>query len=264
MPSYVIHYICGNKLIENYKVTPKEKSLFLVGNLIPDSSKIFGNVDITSIKNDFRKIHRKEIQTEKLTTHFRRKEDRNNVVMLPYPEQFKNKYGITDLVTLGYYYHLYTDKYFFNDIFKKSFEFLDNNLEITSNNNEAIYVRIKKNNKVVSKDEFFSTSYLYHDYTVMNKLLLEYFRIMFNENELREYINEIENNIEEVDFKNIESVIRDTLLYIEESKNTDDTNLKVFDKNIIINFINELNNNFYRENKQLIKKVGLKNVRDNN
>ena len=87
---------------------------------------------------------------------------------------------------------------------------------------------------------------------------------MFNENELREYINEIENNIEEVDFKNIESVIRDTLLYIKESKNTDDTNLKVFDKNIIINFINELNNNFYRENKQLIKKVGLKNVRDNN
>ena len=42
------------------------------------SYEIFGNVDITSIKNDFRKIHRKEIQTEKLTTHFRRKEDRNS------------------------------------------------------------------------------------------------------------------------------------------------------------------------------------------
>ena len=42
MPSYVIHYICGNKLIENYKVAPKEKSMFLVGNLIPDSSKVFG------------------------------------------------------------------------------------------------------------------------------------------------------------------------------------------------------------------------------
>ena len=178
--------------------------------------------------------------------------------MLPYPEQFKNKYGITDLITLGYYYHLYTDKYFFKDIFNKSFEFLNSNLEITSNNNEALYVRIKKNNKVVSKDEFFSTSYLYHDYTIMNKLLLEYFEIIFNENELREYINEIENNIEEVDFKNIESVIRDTLFYIKESKNNNDTNLKVFDKNIIINFINELNNKFSEENKQLLKKVGLK------
>lgn len=258
MPSYVIHYICGSKLIENYHVTSKEKSLFLVGNLIPDSSKIFGNIDITSRKKDFRKIHREAIQKEKLTTHFRSTEDKDNVVMLPYPDHFKKKYEIIDFITLGYYYHLYTDKFFFNDIFNKSFEFLDSNLNITSNNTEALYVRIKKNNKVVSKSEFFSTTYLYHDYTIMNKLLLEYFEIRFNEDELREYINEIENNIEEVDFKNIESVIRDTLFYIEESKGTDDRNLEVFDKNIIIKFINELNNKFSEENKQLLKKVGLK------
>ena len=128
MPSYVIHYICGNKLIEKYKVTPKDKSLFLVGNLIPDSSKLLGQMETASLSGDFRKEHRDEIQKEKHITHFRDIENQNKLIMLPKPNKFKDKYGISDLISLGYYYHLYTDKYFFSNIWKESFDFLTESL----------------------------------------------------------------------------------------------------------------------------------------
>ena len=258
MPSYVIHYICGNKLIENYKVTPKEKALFLVGNLIPDSSKLLGNIETASIPGDFRKEHRDEIQNEKFTTHFRNPKERNNVIMLPYPEKFKEKYGIKDLVSLGYYYHLCTDKYFFNEIWKKSFEFLTETLRKTSSKEEAKYVRVKKNNKIIPIKDFYSSKHLYHDYTIMNKLLLEHFNLSFDKDELIRYLDEINNNFDEVDFNNLESVIKDTLFYIEESQNITDNDLEVFNKDIIINFINELNEKFTGENKHVLKKVGLR------
>lgn len=258
MPSYVIHYICGNKLLENYMVTQKEKSEFLVGNLIPDSSKVLGNIETASLPGDFRKKHRKQIQQEKLSTHFRNEKDFDNVIMLPYPERFKEKYTITDLARLGYYYHLYTDKYFFSEIWQKSFVFLNDKYQETKSKKEAKYVKIKKNSRIIPFDDFYSSKHLYHDYTVMNKLLLDYFNESFASEELIKYLDEINNNIEEVDFNNIESVIKDTLFYISESNKIDEEELEVFDKEIIINFIKELNKKFTEENKHILKKVGLK------
>ena len=258
MPSYVIHYICGNKLIESYKVSPKEKSMFLVGNLIPDSSKLLGNIETASLTGDFRKKHRKEIQQEKLLTHFRNQNDLDNVITLPYSERFKEKYNITDLVSLGYYYHLCTDKYFFSDIWQKSFTFLNDKYQETKSKKEARYVKIKKNNKIIIVDDFYSSKHLYHDYTIMNKLLLDYFNIQFNSEELIKYLDEIYNYIEEVDINNLESVIKDTLFYISESDKIDEEELEVFDKETIINFINELNKKFVEENQPILKKVGLK------
>ena len=258
MPSYVIHYICGNKLIEKYKVSPKEKAMFLVGNLIPDSSKVLGNIETASLPGDFRKRHRKEIQQEKLLTHFRDEKDLDNVIMLPYPERFKEKYDIKDLVSLGYYYHLCTDKYFFSEIWKKSFIFLNDKYEETSSKKEAKYVQIKKNNKIIPIEDFYSSKHLYHDYTIMNRILLDCFNISFDSEELIKYLDGIKNYIEEVDINNLASVIKDTLFYISESNRIDEEELEVFDKEIIINFINELNKKFTENNQPILKKIGLK------
>ena len=245
MPSYIIHYICGKKLIENYRVTDKKQALFLIGNLIPDTSKIQT------------KKERYLIQGEKNKTHFRDGMDKDKV-MLPYPEKFKKKYDIHNSFYLGYYYHLYTDKYFLSEIFNNSLEFLTSDLRKTDSNKKSKYIRLKKNNKIILKEEFFSQSYLYHDYTIMNKLLLNYYGIQFDESELRKYINLINSDIEEVDIINLESIILDTLSYIKESQNIKEDNLEVFDKNLIIRFINELNNKFVDENKQILKKVGFR------
>lgn len=258
MPSYVIHYICGNKLIENYKVSSKDKSLFLIGNLIPDSSKVLGNIETASLPGDFRKRNRDKIQTEKLLTHFRDEKDHDSVVMLPYPEKFKEKYDIRDLISLGYYYHLFTDKYFFSEIWKSSFTFLTDTYQETASKKEAKYVLIKKNNKIIPIKDFYSSKHLYNDYTIMNKLLLDNFNISFNSEELLRYLADIKNNIEEVDFNNLESVIKDTLFYISESQNISNEELEVFDKDVIINFINELNKKFAKENHRILKKIGLK------
>ena len=92
----------------------------------------------------------------------------------------------------------------------------------------------------------------------MNKILLDYYNLSFNEEELRRYLDEIDNVIEEVDFNNIESVIKDTLFYISESKNITSEDLEVFDKDTIIGFINELNKIFVEDNKEIIKQMNLK------
>ena len=258
MPSYIIHYICGKKLIENYRLSPKDKSLFLFGNLIPDTSKLLGSIETASLPGDFRKEHRKEIQKEKISTHFRDEKDIDEVIMLPHPEKFIDKYGISNLISLGYYFHLYTDKYFFEEISKNSFDFLTKDLKKTNSKKESEYIRIRKNNLIIPIKEFYSSKHLYQDYTILNKLLLEYFNISFTENELTRYINDINNYIDEVDFNNIKSVIKDTLFYISKSQTITDNELEVFDKERVINFIEELNKKFIKENQKVIKKVGLK------
>ena len=257
MPSYVIHHVDGNKLLEKIKLRKEDQDLFLLGNLIPDSSKVFGNITDINKKREIKKNCSEQIQNEKLTTHFRRKGDTNQTIMLPYPEDFLDKYKdiIDNPTVLGYYYHLCIDKYFFKDLFNKSFEFLDENYKSCNKIKETKYARILKNNKIIPVNKLFKHDCLYDDYTIMNKLLLDYYEVEFNEEYIRSIIPRFINpGVDEVDYNNIESVIVDTLSYIEESRKRKENKLQVFDEKSVINFIDESNNKFIEDNKVLIKK----------
>ena len=258
MPSYVIHHIAGNKLLDKYKVSDKQKGLFLLGNLIPDTIKTLGTeTDPKRIKQLRDKFY-KQIQQEKTATHFRRKEDFNKNVQLCYLEDFISKYGdlIDDPTVLGYYYHLFVDNYFFSTVFNDTFRCLDSNGCETELSADTKKYRIIKNEKILTPDIFWSHEGIYDDYTKMNKILLEKYGVSFDENELRCVLPFFKNpGIEEVDYANIETVFRETNGYIDESKSAKDTNLNVFDQDRVISFIDEVSTKFEEENPDLIHKL---------
>ena len=258
MPSYVIHHIAGNNLLDKYKISDKQKGLFLLGNLIPDSIKTLGNeTDPVKVK-ELRDKYYKEIQHEKNATHFRRKEDFNKNVQLCYLEDFLAKYGhlIDDPTVFGYYYHLFVDNYFFSTVFDETFECLDSNGNKTDLSADTRTYKILKNGEIVTPDVFWSHAGIYDDYTKMNKILLDYYGVSFDEGELRKVLPFFINpGIEEVDYANIEAVFRETNGYIAESKAALDTSLNVFDQDKVVSFINDVSTKFENDNPDLIQKL---------
>lgn len=237
MASYVIHNIAGEELLKtlknlNYNISLKDYNKFLMGNLIPDSSKL----DKPSTEED--------IQREKHTTHFRDKSDFNKTIQIPNIDKFLSKYNnllSKDISVLGYLFHLYTDKVFFGDLFNKSFIFLDSNKKetnILSNTNTVI---LKKDNLEYDYNKIFSFNSnisIYSDYTKMNSLLLSKYHSIFSYNTLLKYINNFNNpGIEEVDYSNIENVLTKTNKFIEQSKLESNYTLNIFNQKDIENFI---------------------------
>ena len=258
MPSYVIHHIAGNNLLDKYKISDKQKGLFLLGNLIPDSIKTLGNeTDPEKVKAIRDKFY-KQIQQEKNATHFRRKEDFNKNVQLCYLEDFMAKYGdlIDDPTVLGYYYHLFVDNYFFSTVFDETFSCLDEFGETTDLSADTRTYKILKNGKILTPDVFWSHAGIYDDYTKMNKILLEKYGVTFDETELRKVLPFFINpGIEEVDYANIEAVFRETNGYIAESKVANNTSLNVFDQDKVVSFINDVSTKFEDENPELVRKL---------
>ena len=257
MPSYVIHHIAGNILLDKFKLSDEKKGLFLLGNLIPDSSKVFGNETDPEVRKALRDANKAAIQQEKETTHFRRKEDFNKNVQLPYLEDFLAKYGnlIEDPTVFGYYYHLFVDREFFGPVFDETFRCLDENENETDEWSETTQYRVLKNDTILTPDVFWSHDGVYGDYTKMNKILLEHYGVTFDEAELRKLLPLFVNpGIEEVDFANIESVFRETRGYIDESMAVKDTSLKIFDQDKVKKFIRDVSDEFVDDNKELVRR----------
>lgn len=262
MASFVIHHIAGeqflNLLEKKYQIqlTEEQKNMFLLGNLIVDSSKTKFNYDKNlneeELKNK-KKKERKLKQNEKISTHFRDNKDFELCIQAPKPIKFVQKYSNLleeDLSSLGYLFHLFTDKMFFDDLFNLSFECLDSNGNVTKYLKELTTIRAKKDGNLYDIKDFFgqpNNKYsIYHDYTVMNKILLEYYGTNFNENLYTEFIPHFNNpGIEEVDYSNIKSVISKTKNFIEESYQLTDDQLNVFDTNQVKIFIEEVGFKFY-------------------
>lgn len=271
MASFVIHHIAGEQLLlkleEVYKIELEEdkKNQFLLGNLIVDSIKtekeISKNIATQKSKDLQRKI-RKQIQIEKRITHFRNEKDQNLCIQAPQVNEFCRKYKdliMTDLSALGYFYHLYVDKLFFDDLFCDTFECLDQNEQPTMYIDKVKTMMVKKNGKISPVEEFWSHEgdvSIYHDYTVMNQLLLEYYGTSFEAEKLYAFaaVQFFNPGIEEVDYKNIADVISKTAQYIEQSPHVQNTGLNVFDENIVKDFIAKTVSSFISEYGTLIER----------
>ena len=173
-------------------------------------------------------------------------------------EDFLAKYGhlIDDPTVFGYYYHLFVDNYFFSTVFDETFECLDSNGNKTDLSADTRTYKILKNGEIVTPDVFWSHAGIYDDYTKMNKILLDYYGVSFDEGELRKVLPFFINpGIEEVDYANIEAVFRETNGYIAESKAALDTSLNVFDQDKVVSFINDVSTKFENDNPDLIQKL---------
>jgi hypothetical protein len=258
MASYVIHDVAGKKFLENINATEREQSGFLLGNLIVDSSIIFGNETNPEKRKQIKEKYGNEIQNEKIETHFRRKEDFENNIQLCNLKAFLEKYGkyMDNPAVLGYFFHLYTDNRFFKDVFDGAFTCLNDKGEKTELWSETTQYKILKNNNIVTPKKFWTEENIYGDYTKMNKLVLNYYGINFDEKVLRDGFKLYKNpGISEVNFENIESVIIETKSYIEDSESSNENDLKVFDSSKIIEFIDEVGKDFEEQYPQYVKKI---------
>ena len=269
MASFVIHTLAAEMLlkeIENkYGVSLSNENIkrFLLGNLIVDSHQSDMSVpkdlkgqELIDYKMKLKRISREE----KISTHFRDPAKEGNVLKLPEPALFISKYNkliSQDISVLGYLFHLYTDMYFFANLFPKTFVPLKADGTAATKETESHTIRILKNNKEVSDSIFWtgtSTLSIYSDYTILNKILLEYYNTSFDPDTLLEYAKTNFNNpgIEEVDYSKIIGIILKTKKYIDDSYDLSETTLNVFDEEIVKEFINEVVTSFLDEHDSLV------------
>lgn len=252
MASFVIHHIAGEQFLKELEqkygitLTEEQKNNFLLGNLIVDSTRLKRQIPInlTDVeKRAWNMEFQKLVQEEKIATHFRDKEDVRLCIQVPNLKTFLEKYQTLlgqDFSVLGYFYHLYTDKLFFNDLFCAAFDTLDKDFNHTDYVDELKFMFIKKSGKTEKQEDVWahdSSVSIYQDYTVMNRLLLEYYNVSFHAEQLLESSKKFQNpGIAEVDYGNIASVISKTKRYIEESYQTEGS-LHVFTEEQVKNFI---------------------------
>lgn len=258
MASFIIHHLAGESLLKklkeyDIKLVKEQETSLLLGNLIVDST-----TTDRSLVN-----YQKLVQKEKQRTHFR---DENNLcINYPNLDKFFNKYKnlLYEPSVLGYYFHLYTDYKFFNKLFSESFELLDKNSNITDDVNQVDKVRVIKNNRILTRDEFYNPKSeigLYNDYTMINKYLIDLYNPSIEDiYPHNEFINP---GIEEIDYQNIDGMIEKLDYYIKKCRDTDYEELNIFDIEKIKEFIENTSDDFIRE--ELMNRFNIPdNVNDN-
>lgn len=273
MASFVIHHIVGSKVLSILEteygiiLNERQKQKFLLGNLIPDSSKLKLEIKEGETEKEAKWRHKQLGQIEKKETHFRSDDDANLCIQAPVLEKFISKYGNlleSDISSLGYLAHLYTDKYWFEDLFPMTFETLDDSLNPTNYLKEATNIRVAKTGKVYSTKEFWGNKgegSIYEDYTIMNRMLLEGNGITFDSEGLINVSSDFRNpGIEEVDYSKIVGVITKTAGFIKESYEMVDKPLSVFKAEDVQPFIEKCARNFIEDNLEYLKSFEAKNV----
>lgn len=167
MPGYVIHLTEARMvydILENSRQKISEKickrqEAFYYGSLLPDAG---GKV-------------------QKRISHFWNKTEYGQIIMTPDINRFLKKYSPflkENSLYVGYLLHLYLDREFWLRYIGKNVEFRNSAGESTDNIQDLKAVWIKKNNDIVTPEEFFSEDYLYGDYTKLNKMMIQKYQLV--------------------------------------------------------------------------------------
>ncbi len=253
MPSFAIHNICGLELLKKLDVDEGNKNKFIIGNILPDVSRISKYNELDDIGK------RKAIQKRKKETHFRNNTDK--IVEYPNCSVFLNKYRDyieNDIITLAYFFHLYTDYYYFKYVFSKIITFLDENYEVTDIKSNFKYVKINKTNEIVLGKDFFNKKNpkgIYKEYSRCNSYLARKYDCKVDIYELIDFIdqNGFLTHIEETNSLYAYYAIRKLEKYVNEI-DVDDCELLIFRKEDLDNLVDDVVDNFILEYGYLLDK----------
>lgn len=269
MASYVVHYIAGEQFLNSLnkirKLNKNEVNKFRLGNLIVDFVNI-KQPDVDGLSDDeiikIKERYRIEKTSRKFVTHFRDKENIKFIVNSPNLEKFMVKYSDLliknkDFFALGYLFHLYTDKVFFERLFSDVITCLDINKIPTNLSSKCKYVLINRTHKLVLNSEFWSgKNSIYNDYDKLNSFLINKYNIDFAKDELIEFAtgDNISSGIDEVNYKDVISVIEKMDEFIRNSRFFSGE-LCIFDEGYILDFISYCGKNFFDEYGDVIYKL---------
>lgn len=160
MPGYILHLTAAQMFLKTQKgqtllKTQQDKNDFLIGNLLPDTTKI------------------------KAKSHFRDPKYNDRMVEYPETEWFIKKYQnlLSNSSVIGYLFHLYIDRRFFKDYMPRIVEFRNEQDEKEEKRELVKDVLLKRTGQRLSKQDFFSEKYYYGDYTKMNTYLVNRYEI---------------------------------------------------------------------------------------
>ena len=251
MPSYIGHSVCAKELLKKLKLSDVNKTKFMIGNLIPDIKQ----VDIDYTLDEF--VNKKNIQRSKRITHFRKETD--FILEYPHCRLFLEKYEKEvkrHIETLAYFFHLYTDYYYFKFYLPSVITFLDYDCVPTDVRNGFYFVKINKNDQVVKAKAFFSKlskKSLYKEYARSNSYLIKKFNLDLDTDYYREYIAKKGFNcyVEEVNLNKIYDVFDRIDKVYDRMKEEE---LFIFEENKLDSFVKEVVKTFMKEYGYLLTK----------
>ena len=139
MPGYILHLTAAQMFLKQTKkeqelfVNKQETNNFLIGNLMPDTTK------------------------DKARSHFRDPKYQGNMVEYPEISWFARKYHniLHDPSVMGYLFHLYIDRKFFKEYMPRIIEFRDKEDRVEEKNEQGKICDLKKNWRKDFKRRFF-------------------------------------------------------------------------------------------------------------
>ena len=184
MPGYILHLTAAQMFLKTQKgqkflKTKQDKNNFLIGNLLPDTTKI------------------------KARSHFRDPKYHDRMIEYPETSWFIKKYKhlLSNSSVVGYLFHLYIDRRFFKDYMPRIVEFRNVQDEREERRDMVKDVLLKRTGQRLSKWDFFSEKYYYGDYTKMNMYLVNRYQIPLDLNAqiINPGINEMQDgNVQQV------------------------------------------------------------------
>ena len=193
------------------EMSKQEENDFLIGNLLPDTTKI------------------------KARSHFRDPQYYDRMVEYPETTWFVEKYHniLHDPSVMGYLFHLYIDRKFFKDYMPRIVEFRNEDDQIEVKRDQVKYVTLKRTGEKILKEDFFSEKYYYGDYTNMSTYLVHRYEIPINLNP------QVTNpGVEEVSYQDVEKVLKELEGYLKVSEDAV-KNVKVFDVEDLLLFLEQ-------------------------
>lgn len=215
MPGYILHLTAAKMFLNRVKrehvieMSRKDENDFLIGNLLPDTTKM------------------------KSRSHFRNPKYHDYMVEYPETSWFEEKYHniLHDPSVMGYLFHLYIDRKFFKDYMPRIVEFRNKEDQIEVKKDKVKYVILKRTRQKISKEDFFSEKYYYGDYTNMNTYLVHRYQIPIKLDP--EVMNP---GIEEVSYQDVKKVLKELKGYLNVSEEAV-KNVKVFDVEDLLSFL---------------------------